>query len=112
MLVITALHPTLDSRRARTLVTSTSLIASALLAACSVPAADARTAASPAPDARAAVVSEGDRERLFSLVRAATRKYQDPAVAIAEGYVDEKMCVELPGTGGMGVDGVGGGARR
>lgn len=32
----------------------------------------------------------------------ATAAYRDPAAAIAAGYVATDVCVELPGTGGMG----------
>lgn len=39
----------------------------------------------------------------LAAVRKATEKYRDANVAIAEGYIDEKVCVAMPGAGAMGV---------
>ena len=39
----------------------------------------------------------------LAAVRAATERYRDVKVAIADGYVSEKACIALPGTGAMGV---------
>ena len=39
----------------------------------------------------------------LAAVRKATEKYRDAKVAIADGYVDEKLCVAMPGAGAMGV---------
>src|SRR5919107_1691117 len=39
----------------------------------------------------------------LAAVRAATERYRDVRVALADGYVSEKACIAMPGTGAMGV---------
>ena len=39
----------------------------------------------------------------LSAVRAATERYRDVRVALADGYVSEKACIAMPGAGAMGV---------
>jgi hypothetical protein len=56
--------------------------------------------AAPAPVAARASARLGPE---LAAVRKATEKYRDPAVALAEGYIDEKLCVAMPGVGAMGV---------
>jgi hypothetical protein len=42
-------------------------------------------------------------ERMLAKVRAATAKYQDVNVALADGYVPSGPCVAVPGLGVMGI---------
>jgi hypothetical protein len=42
-------------------------------------------------------------EQQLAAVRTATARYRDAAVAIADGYVNEQLCVAMPGAGAMGV---------
>lgn len=41
-------------------------------------------------------------DQQLAAVRAATAKYHDVSVAIADGYLPTDECAELPGVGGMG----------
>ena len=41
--------------------------------------------------------------QLVAQTRMATQQYQDPAAAIADGFVDIGDCASIPGVGGMGV---------
>lgn len=78
-------------------------VAALLLTACgqspNTTAAAARASAIPA-ELRA---SPSGAERELAAVRRATARFQDPRVAIAEGYVSLEECIALPGTGAMGV---------
>ena len=85
-----------------------------LLAACvesapaAAPAASSAAPAAPVPPAAAPAdptIARADsaRDALLDSVRAATRRFADVSVAVAEGYVAEGGCVALPGVGAMGV---------
>ena len=78
-------------------------LAIAFLLAASASTASAQQLASAArrPVPIAEDLPSGDAA--IAAVRRATIRYRDPAVAIADGYVNEKMCVAMPGAGAMGV---------
>ena len=78
------------------------LSAAVLLAATAGPAhAQQLASAARTPIAPAVDLPRGDAA--IDAVRRATIRYRDPAVAIADGYVNEKMCVAMPGEGAMGI---------
>ena len=70
----------------------------AVLAAACVEPAPAATPVDPTVERAAAA-----RVALLDSVRAATERFQDVDAAVAAGYVAEGGCVELPGSGAMGV---------
>jgi hypothetical protein len=48
-------------------------------------------------------MSDAEFNRQIAAMRRATARYQDLAVAIADGYVQISPCVSVPGVGGMGI---------
>lgn len=80
-----------------------STLAAALLVTASACAASAQQVTRASAATPASRVDVPLTDAALAAVRRATVKYQDPAAAIADGYVNEKMCIAMPGAGAMGV---------
>ena len=67
--------------------------------------ADLTTPATPQPQVGklAGKAAKSQLNKAVAAVRQATMQYHDPEAALADGFVDTKDCVAVPGLGGMGV---------
>jgi hypothetical protein len=102
------LRPTvLPSRRAALALAACAVAAVAACADVTSPAAGTPAAASVSPDHASGddAALSAEARRALAATRAATARYHDDAVAIADGYAPMGGCVEnpVPGVGGMGV---------